>query len=75
MDGPGTLTALEDLLPPQVRTMGLFTGQHGHANPRLRRRDGYRQTYATQASAYLPVHLARAGLRCSGAAAFRPGRS
>jgi len=58
-----------------VRTIGLFTGQHSHANLRLYGRHGYRQTHTTQAGAYLLVHLAKARPHQSGAAAFRPGRS
>ncbi len=73
--GTRLLLATEDLLPPQVRTIGLFTGQHSHANLRLYGRHGYRQTHTTQAGAYLLVHLAKARPHRSGAAAFRPGRS
>jgi ribosomal protein S18 acetylase RimI-like enzyme len=57
--GTELLLATEDLLPPQVRTIGLFTGQYSHANLRLYRRHGYRQTHTTQAGAYLLVHLAK----------------
>jgi ribosomal protein S18 acetylase RimI-like enzyme len=57
--GTRLLLATEDLLPPQVRTIGLATGQHSHANLRLYRRHGYRQTHTTQAGAYLLVHLAK----------------
>ena len=57
--GTRLLLAAEDLLPPQVRTIGLFTGQHSHANLRLYQRYGYRQTHTTQAGAYLVVHLAK----------------
>lgn len=57
--GTRLLLAAEDLLPPQVRTIGLVTGQHSHANLRLYRRHGYRQTHTTQAGGYLLVHLAK----------------
>lgn len=67
--------AAEDLLPPQVRTIGLFTGQHRHASLRLCWRHGYRQTHTTQAGAYLLVPVAKARPHRSGAAGFRPGRS
>jgi ribosomal protein S18 acetylase RimI-like enzyme len=58
--GTQLLLATEDLLPPQVRTIGLFTGEHSHANLRLYRRHGYRQTHTTPVGAYLLVHLAKA---------------
>ena len=73
--GTRLLLATEDLLPPQVRTIGLSTGQHSHANLRLYRRHGYRQTHTTQPSAYLLVHLAKARPRRAGAASSGPGRS
>jgi len=57
--GTELLLAAEDLLPPRVRTIGLFTGQHSHANLRLYRRHGYRQTHTSRAGAYLLVHLAK----------------
>ena len=57
--GTRLLLATEDLLPPQVRTIGLATGQHSQANLRLYRRHGYRQTHTTPAGAYLLIHLAK----------------
>jgi ribosomal protein S18 acetylase RimI-like enzyme len=57
--GTRLLLAVEELLPPQVRTIRLFTGQHSHGNLRLYRRHGYRQTHTTEAGAYLIVHLAK----------------
>jgi ribosomal protein S18 acetylase RimI-like enzyme len=58
--GTRLLLEAEDLLPPQVRTIGLATGQHSQANLRLYRRHGYRPTHTTQAGAYQLVHLAKA---------------
>jgi ribosomal protein S18 acetylase RimI-like enzyme len=58
--GTRLLLAAEELLPPQVQTVGLFTGQHSQANLQLYRRHGYRQTHTTRAGAYLLVHLAKA---------------
>ena len=87
VDEPGTLAVLipgdagevltlqRAALPPQVRTIGLAAGQYSHANVRLYRRHGYRQTHTTQASAYLLIHLAKARTRWPGAASSRPGRS
>ena len=66
--GTRLLLAADDLLPPQVRTISLFTGQHSQANLRLYRRHGYRQTHTTQAGAYLLVHLAKGRPRRLGAA-------
>jgi ribosomal protein S18 acetylase RimI-like enzyme len=70
--GTRLLRAAEDLLPPQVRTIGLVTGQHSQANLRLYRRHGYRPTHTTQTGAYLLVHLAKSLPR---AASTRPGHS
>ena len=71
--GTRLLLAAEDLLPSQVRAIGLSTGQHSRANLRLYRRHGYRQTHTTQAGAYLLIHLAKDLARRPGAAVFRPG--
>lgn len=71
--GTRLLLAAENLLPPQVRTISLFTGQHSHANLRLYRRHGYRQTHTTPAGAYLMVHLAKDRTRQPDAAPFLPG--
>lgn len=57
--GTRLLLAAEDLLPPQVRTIRLFTGQYSHANLRLYRRHGYQQTHTTSASGYQLIHLAK----------------
>ena len=57
--GTRMLLAAENLLPPQVRTIRLCTGQYSHANLRLYHRHGYRQTHTTPAGAYLMVHLAK----------------
>lgn len=64
--GTRLLLAAEDLLPLQVLTTRLFTGQHSHASLRLYRRHGYRQTHTTQAGAYLLIHLAKARPRRPG---------
>ena len=73
--GTRLLLATEGLLPPQVRTIGLFTGQHSHDNLRLYRRHGYRQTHTTQAGAYLLIHLAKGRPRRLGTASSPPGCS
>ena len=73
--GTRLLLAVEDLLPPRVRTIGLATSQHIQANLRLYRRHGYRQTHTTQAGAYLMVHLAEARRGWPGAASSRLVRS
>jgi ribosomal protein S18 acetylase RimI-like enzyme len=73
--GSQLLAATKDLLPPQVQTVRLFTGQHSHANLRLYQREGYQQTHMTRAGAYHLVHLAKARPRRPGAGAFGPGRS
>ena len=72
--GTRLLLAAEELLPPQVRAIRLFTGQHSHANLRLYHRHGYRQTHTTEAGAYLLVHLVKGRPHRSGAATSRPAR-
>lgn len=57
--GTRLLLAAEDLLPPQVRTIRLFTGQHSHVNLRLYRRHGYQQTHTTPVGGYQLIHLAK----------------
>ena len=71
--GTRLLLAAEELLPPQVRTLSLFTGQHSDANLRLYRRHGYRQTHTTEAGGYLLVHLVKRRPHRDGAAP-RPRR-
>jgi GNAT superfamily N-acetyltransferase len=73
--GTRLLLATEDLLPPQVRTIGLFTGQDSHANLQLYRRHGYRQTHTNQAGTYLLVHLAKGRPRQPGGFSSRLGCS
>lgn len=73
--GTSLLLTAEDLLPPQVRTIGLATGQHSHADLRLYRRHGYRQTHTTQVGAYLLIHFAKARACRPGAFSSGPGRS
>jgi ribosomal protein S18 acetylase RimI-like enzyme len=57
--GTRLLLGAEELLPPQVRTIRLFTGEHSDANLRLYRRHGYRDTHTTRAGGYRLVHLAK----------------
>jgi ribosomal protein S18 acetylase RimI-like enzyme len=71
--GTRLLLAAEELLPPQVRTIRLFTGQHSHGNLRLYRRHGYRQTHTTQAGAYLLVHLVKGRPHGSGSGSLSSG--
>lgn len=76
-EGAGTrlLLAAEDLLPPQVATIRLFTGEYSRASLRLYQRHGYRQTHTTQAGSYLLVHLAKARPYRPAAAFTGHGRS
>ncbi len=57
--GTRLLLAAEDLLPPEVRTIRLVTGQYSHANLRLYRRHGYRQTHTTPAGGYQLIHFVK----------------
>ena len=60
-EGMGTrlLLAAEESLPPEVRALTLFTGEHGHGNLRLYERLGYTRTHAVPAGAYQLIHLAK----------------
>ncbi len=55
--GSGLLAHVEAALPPCVTVLELFTGEHSHANLRLYRRLGYRDTHRTRAGSYDLVHL------------------
>jgi hypothetical protein len=57
--GTRLLLSAEELLPPRVRIIRLFTGQHSHGNLRLYRRHDYQQTHTTPAGKYHLVHLAK----------------
>jgi len=57
--GSGLLHAAEARLPRRVSLVRLFTGEHSHANLRLYRRLGYRETGRTSAGDYELVHLAK----------------
>jgi GNAT superfamily N-acetyltransferase len=59
--GLGTvlLLAAEDLVPPQVQTIRLFTSERSHGNLRLYRRHGYQPTHTVAADGYRFVHLAK----------------
>ena len=57
--GSGLLRAAEARLPRRVSLVRLFTGEHSHANLRLYRRLGYRETGRTCAGDYELVHLAK----------------
>jgi ribosomal protein S18 acetylase RimI-like enzyme len=49
--GARLLRAAEELLPAQVRTIRLFTGEHSHANLDFYRRHGYRLAERSPAAA------------------------
>jgi len=55
--GSGLLRHAEAHLPAGVRVIELFTGEHSHANLRLYRRLGYRDTHRTDVGRYALVHL------------------